>query len=243
MKRRFNLKTFILTGTITIILTLLGTTNSKAVLQANPTTHASPAGKNGSTWITAIRQMETVGQTMGLSETLNGLNATSTSNKIDVHMILPTEYEAVAILSASGYGNPKKLREETNAQKRTTTGNSTGVYFTGDRWESVASYAAAGSAKYNHFSAGLYGITDLSTQSYVNGPAWCGWHGGSGEGQSLTRYDTWDVLSYAFGKNGLFSVGYGVKNGTFNPWDRCFQFERCNLLARNCRMWRRTINI
>ena len=42
-------------------------------------------------------------------------------------------------MSASGYGNSNKLRDETDPQKRTTTGNATGVYFTGDRWEIMAS--------------------------------------------------------------------------------------------------------
>lgn len=139
MKKLFNLKKISLTCVFILTLLLLGTTNSKAVLQANPTTHANPIRKKGSAWITEIRQMETANQTMGLTETLNGRDATSVSNNIDVHMMLPTEYGAIAILSASGYGNSKQLRESnTDAQKRTTTGNSTGVYFTGDRWEITA---------------------------------------------------------------------------------------------------------
>ena len=91
MKKLFNLKTIILTSTFIMSLTLLGATNSQAVLQANQATHQNPATKNGATWITQIRQMETTGQTMGLDETLNGLDATSESNGIDVHMMLPTE--------------------------------------------------------------------------------------------------------------------------------------------------------
>ncbi len=39
-------------------------------------------------------------------------------NGIDVHMMLPTEYGAVAILSASGYGNSGKLRDETDPRKK-----------------------------------------------------------------------------------------------------------------------------
>lgn len=138
MKKMVNLKTIVLTGTLTVSLIILGTTNSQAALQANQATHKSPATKKGAAWLTSIRQMETTGQTMGLDEILDGINATSEENGIDVHMMLPTEYGAVAILSASGYGNSGKLRDETDPQKRTTTGNATGVYFTGDRWEIVA---------------------------------------------------------------------------------------------------------
>lgn len=219
MKRRFKLKSFILTGTLTIILTLLGTTNSKAVLQANPTTHASPVNKAGASWITEIRQMETVGQTMGLSETLNGLNATSTSNKIDVHMMLPTEYEAVAILSASGYGNSKKLTEESDALKRTTTGNSTGVYFTGNRAEVTASYRANGNNKYNYCNINAY-HTGSSSNPVPKAP-W-GWHGGNlfdGDwntwgiqwqpGQFLDQISDprGNYVYFCFDMSGIFSVG------------------------------------
>ena len=78
-------------------------------------------------------------------------------------MMLPTEYGAVAILSASGYGNSGKLRDETNVQKRTTTGNSTGVYFTGDRWEWLASSDAMGKSKYNVGNRGNSGIGCISS--------------------------------------------------------------------------------
>lgn len=132
---------------ISTICIIANPTKSKAALQANPTTHANPVNKNGATWQTQIRQMETTGQTMGLDEILDGLEATE-DNGIDVHMMLPTEYGAVAILSASGYGNPGKLIDEADVQKRTTTGNATGVYFTGDRWELVAGYSNAIDGKY-----------------------------------------------------------------------------------------------
>ena len=50
-------------------------------------------------------------------------------------MMRSTEYGAIAILSASGYGNPQTLQ---NSAVKTTTGNKTGVYFTGNNWEWVA---------------------------------------------------------------------------------------------------------
>ncbi len=126
--------------------------HSKATLQANKATHQSPVAKTGAAWMTEIRQMETTGQTMGLEATLEGVNETSQSNGLDVHMMLPTEYGAIAILSTSGYGNVGKLRDETDPQNRTTTGNATGVYFTGDRWEWGATDVRATESKYNSTS-------------------------------------------------------------------------------------------
>ena len=106
-----------------------------AALQANSKTHGK--GKNmPETWITSIRSMEEKNQAMGLEEIIDNstLKAKSNSNDIDVHMIKSTEYGAVAILSASGYGNPEWIHQ---SEIKTTTGNKTGVYFNGD-YEYVA---------------------------------------------------------------------------------------------------------
>ncbi len=114
---------------------LLPTTGVKAALQANPNTHTKKTDtpKN---WISNFRKMETTGGTMGLSESLNSDLTSKEANNIDVHMMRSTEYGAIAILSASGYGNSKTLQ---NSSIKTTTGNKTGVYFTaGDNWEYVA---------------------------------------------------------------------------------------------------------
>lgn len=117
---------------------ILSTGRSQAALQANQATHNAPL-KQGNAWITAIRNMEATGETMGLTETIDTATklATSESNNIDVHMMKATEYGAVAILSASGYGNSEKLQQ---SSIKSTTGNITGVYFTGDRWEWTASF-------------------------------------------------------------------------------------------------------
>ena len=114
---------------------LMPFSNVKASLQANPNTH-NTKGDYATNWMSNIRSMEKSGEAMGLSETLNSdLTASSDSNGIDVHMMKSTEYGAIAILSASGYGNPQKLQ---NSTEKTTTGNKTGVYFSGANWEWVA---------------------------------------------------------------------------------------------------------
>ena len=111
--------------------------NVKAALQSNPNTQYKDTDKKTSTdWIKQIREMETGQGSMGLNETLNeNLTASSESNNIDVHMMRSTEYGAIAILSASGYGNPQTLQ---NSSTKTTTGNKTGVYFSGGNYEFVA---------------------------------------------------------------------------------------------------------
>ena len=104
--------------TVTMILVLMPTSN--AALQSNgsvPTTQVIDS------WIVNIRKMEGVGGTLGLTETLNSdLTSSSGSNNLDIHMQKNTEYGAIAILSASSYGNPNKI-----TSGGTTTGNETGI--------------------------------------------------------------------------------------------------------------------
>ena len=113
-------KNIIITSMAFGAMVLNGTTSSKAVLQSNGNTGAT---YNLSDWMVNVRKMEQLGGAMGLSETLNSnLTSSSSSNGIDVHMQKNTEYGALAILSASSYGNPNKVNDG-----ETTTGNATGV--------------------------------------------------------------------------------------------------------------------
>ena len=134
MREKTKLK-LILLVVVLAVMVLLPVGNVNASLQANPNTHNKKV--DGPTnWMSNIRSMEKSGEAMGLSETLNSdLTASSDSNGIYVHMMKSTEYGAIAILSASGYGNPQKLQ---NSTEKTTTGNKTGVYFSGANWEWVA---------------------------------------------------------------------------------------------------------
>ena len=116
---------------LTLSITLLPMGGVKAALQANPNTHVKKTDKPAN-WMSNIRKMEEANGAMGLSESLNSDLTSKESNNIDVHMMRTTEYGAIAILSASGYGNPKTLQ---NSSIKTTTGNKTGVYFTGNNWE------------------------------------------------------------------------------------------------------------
>ena len=103
---------------ISSLLMLIPT--SQAALQANGGTEKKDKLNN---LIVNIRKMEGIGGTLGLTETINSdLTSSSGLNNLDIHMEKNTEYGAMAILSASSYGNPNII-----ADGETTTGNKTGV--------------------------------------------------------------------------------------------------------------------
>ncbi len=108
---------------VAIVSFIVTPIQSNAALQAN----GNPGARaNIDSWLLNIRKMEETGGTLGLSDTINTTNLTSSAeqkNNIDIHMQKNTEFGAMAILSASAYGNPKKINDG-----ETTTGNKTGVY-------------------------------------------------------------------------------------------------------------------
>ena len=150
-------KILITAGVITIILLLLTILQGKvnaATLQSNPNTHYKTKDTS-SNWIKNIRTMESSGGAMGLSETVNDDQTfKESSNNIDVHMMRNTEYGAIAILSASGYGNSKNIQ---NSSIKSTTGNQTGIYYT-----------TTGSTDKTHYeaTAGGYSFTGINKKYY-----------------------------------------------------------------------------
>ena len=93
---------------------------SNAALQANKNPGVGDTIDN---WLVKVRKMESTGGTLGLTDdTINESNLTSTTkNNLDIHVQKNTEYGAMAILSASAYGNQNKINDGD-----TTTGNKTG---------------------------------------------------------------------------------------------------------------------
>ena len=197
-------KLILLTLIIMLATILLNTMEVQATLQANPNTHYKKDDILKS-WITNFRKMEETGGAMGLSETLNAdLTPSSGSNNIDVHMMRATEYGAIAILSASGYGNSKTLQ---NSEIKTTTGNKTGVYFSGQNME---------------YTAGVFGKTEVAAinekyyDSYTNSKSSAKVGDALGEksnngcnGWHKARYSNWVGASefcFARGDGGIFSV-------------------------------------
>lgn len=163
-----------------ILLAILSINNkSYAVLQSNGGTVAT---KDVGSWMSQIRNMEANGGSLGLKETINGnLTPSSGSNNLDCHMEKNTEYGAMAILSASSYGNPEKIENG-----GTTTGNASGVKINLNKeWVAAgvmrynSAYANA-SARYKNTYA--YTQSDWHTVTYAHkaGDAineTSGWHG------------------------------------------------------------------
>ncbi len=177
-------KNIIITSMVFGAMVLSGTTSSKAVLQSN--------GNDGATynlndWMINVRKMEQLGGAMGLSETLNSnLTSSSDSNNIDVHMQKNTEYGALAILSASSYGNPNKVNDG-----ETTTGNVTGVVMKfNSEWVAAGNLSgvpncANAVGRYKNYYENKWKDTSLMyylTYNAVKGDAIVetkGWHGSS----------------------------------------------------------------
>ena len=173
-------------------LIIMGARDSKAVLQSNGNDGATYNVEN---WMKNVRQMEQVGGAMGLSENINAnLTTNGESNNIDVHMQKNTEYGALAILSASSYGNPNKVE---NGQ--TTTGNVTGVVMKfNSEWTATA--VIGGLTEFSSRYSNSYPRTYVT----IKGDAMKeteGWHGGNnlwfvqapsgivrGKGQSIFSY-------------------------------------------------------
>ena len=161
-------KIIILLVVMLLMCILLNTNYVQAALQSNGNTCAT---YNIDNWMLKIRQMQTLGGTLGLTDTINTTNLTSNSTNLDIHMQKNTEYGAMAILSASSYGNPNKINSG-----ETTTGNKTGVVMQINKeWVSAgarineSSVWTTASARYKNMYA----------RSYVakSGDAILNWHG------------------------------------------------------------------
>lgn len=162
----------------TLLITNAGISN--AALQANPNTQYTKSTAP-ETWMSEFRKMESAGGAMGLSETLNSdLTASNNnSNGIDVHMMKTTEYGAIAILSASGYGNSSNSQAIT-----TTTGNATGIILNTSYWEWNAGgledsiFSGTNSKYYDSYTSSQTSARvgdSLGTKSTTN-PGCSGWH-------------------------------------------------------------------
>lgn len=208
-------KIFLTIILMTMIMILLSGGISQAALQANPNTH----GKKTlalSSWISQIRQMEAADGAMGLAETIGSDLTGAESNGIDVHMMKTTEYGAMAILSASGYGNPSN-----DAAITSTTGNNTGVMIDTSQWEWTAGSVGAGIPSgadkryYDLYTTAATSVKvgDALGSSTATNPGCAGWHSAS---SSAWLGHTGDS-GFLRGNGGIFSFhGYGDGNGLVN---------------------------
>ena len=209
-------KTKLILATLIIMLAaiLLNTVEVQAALQANSNTHYGSGNlKTPTDWMSGFRKMENSGGGMGLSETLGSdLTSSSGSNSIDVHMMRSTEYGAIAILSA--YGNPSN-----NLGGFTTTGNKTGIYFSGSNYEWVAGglensiFSGKNKKYYDTYTTASSSakVGDALGEKINNGCQ--GWHS--------TSSSNWVNSSYPYflrGGSGLFS--FVSSNASGAVWGR-----------------------
>ena len=177
-----------------------------ASLHANPNTQYTKKGYPGQEWIRLFRTMEQAGETMGLNETLNADYTPQESNNIDVHLIKTTEYGAMAILTASAYGN------ENTGIIKTTTGNDTGVILSSTDYE-----YAAGCGNAAVVANGSVNIDTRYYLNYADGLSKVGdalecinWHGGTAQMLQPGR-------GYYFVRGGSGIFGYAQDN-FYNPY-------------------------
>lgn len=212
------LKLFITILIITFILLLINSINVQATLQANPNTHYKKEDSLGN-WLINFRKMEEANGAMGLKETVNSdLTASSESNNIDVHMMRTTEYGAIAILSASGYGNPQMLQ---NSKIKTTTGNKTGVYFGKTDSLQDREYTAGGVERgFSNINKKYYDLYTSSSSSAKSGDALTtckNWHGANwadwvGYNPYMTRGGDSKIFNFS-GRYGSGEVYYFTSRG------------------------------
>lgn len=235
MKRKLKLITML--GILAIGILLLTSAKSQAVLQSNPNTNykttkplvytSSTGGTEG--WLTAIRKTETNGS-MGLA--VGSINESTlagpTNNNIDVHCIKTTEYGAMAILSASAYGNPSNEKAIT-----TTTGNNTGIIVNTNNWEWTASITG-GKSYLCHSES----VQDKYILEYIRDPA-----GYNKPGDALTDCKQWHSASSAVwldsgdafvrGNGGIFSYSRfcNYYNGDDVHKGRVYHFARSTIVC------------
>lgn len=177
MKLKKNL--IVLLGTLLLLVVCINN-KSYAVLQSNG---GNVATKDVGSWMTQIRNMEAIGGGLGLTETINGkLIQTTETNNLDCHMEKNTEFGAMAILSASSYGNPEKIEHG-----GTTTGNQSGVKININKeWVAAGimaacpAYANASGRYKNLYTAKTENALTQVIYNYKNGDAITetnGWHG------------------------------------------------------------------
>lgn len=185
-----------------ILITLIGIVsisfifNCNAVQAALQSNGQTPATKNRDTWMTQIRAMESQGAGFGLTESIKAdLTSSTGSNNIDIHMQKNTEYGAMALLSASSYGNPNKI-----GNGETTTGNSSGV---------VIPYNKEWTATQYTDYVGKTSFADRYIDYYVGSS----WERKKGDGLLETQGWHSTTYVYAHGQNGGYNYCYVTPYG------------------------------
>ena len=188
--------------------TLIIPNKANAALQSNGGT---PAKKNFRDWALQIRQMQEMGATLGRTDKIDTNTLISNATDLDIHLEKNIEYGAMAILSASAYGNPSKINDG-----ETTTGNSTGIVININK-ERVSAWPDARISSdilgnYNKRYYDLYEINNgMMPISYKSGDALnetYKWHG-AGEWAGFNYQNCGIIRAYS---NSIFGF-YGGDGG------------------------------
>lgn len=208
---------------IASILLIVNPIKSSAALQANGKWIKGDVIDN---WILNIRKMEETGGTLGLTDRINTTNLSSTaseSNNLDIHLQKNTEFGAMAILSASSYGNQNKiLPGDGIIRSKSTTGNMSGVF------QTIRGEIVSAAHNENLFSAtftnanskykNIYNVTSDVIHDTKLGDAMDetkGWHSSSG--------DMWVYSDRHYGVFYGFVRGY---NNTNDSTTSIFSFHK-----------------
>lgn len=180
MKRKY----IIITIVIAVLVLLITVPNSNAALQSNGNAGTT---KKLNDWIINIRQMEALGGGMGLTESIQAnLTPTTPSNNLDVHMEKNSEYGAMAILSASSYGNPNKI-----ASGGTTTGNKTGIVINLNRELVAAGNNSTGGDNFLVSVPNIQNAANKYKQIYTYGSSGSGFLGPIWNGDAISETNGW----------------------------------------------------
>lgn len=198
-----------LVGIFTVFL-LVNPIKVKAALQANGNLGKIDTIGN---WLMNIRKMEATGGTLGLTGNVNADLTSEAVNNLDIHMQKNTEYGAMAILSASAYGNQNKIEDG-----QTTTGNKSGIYIQLNK-EWVA--AGCNGIGVGNFNGAVDKYKDVYTTGYVAkvGDAIAetsGWHG-SGASSWIRWADKCGLVRAHSGS--LFSYYGYIGNSYYDSYD------------------------
>lgn len=200
---------------------ILQVNTAEAALQSNPS--GTPITANLNDWVYYTRQMQATGGTLGLTDSISDTDLTSSNKNLDIHMQKNTEYGAVAILSASAYGNPEKI-----VDGGTTTGNSSGVVMrlngewtaSGATNTSVWAMQVAAKRYWNTYTAdgGSAKKGDATGETaWWHGSSYatwlahpCDWHNGQIQNTGLIRARGGSIFSYWGSElKDYFYVGFG----------------------------------
>lgn len=222
LKKKFLIGMF----AVSIACIILQPNKSNAALQSNGGT---PATKLANDWILQIRQMQELGGTLGRTDTINTNGLTSNATDLDIHMEKNTEYGAMAILSASAYGNPNKIESG-----ETTTGNVTGIVINinGERTAATTADVSAGQTYIMNASPRYKNIYSYDVYKTKIGDAigeTKGWHG-STDTITGSWFDYYEYVSILRGyKNSIFSFNAfnGNKGQGVAAYDRPYCSRAC----------------